>query len=171
MKEVDTLRVVHSVPGRVRLRLGPETSEPNVDDFLQIDGVEEVSLNRVTRSVLMVYDDKVPLESVLSGIEEKMPPIEIVREELQARGATGEDLLGQAIVRTAVKLNGSVNAGTKGVASAASLFPLSLIAVGFVQIIMADEGVMPPGWALVWWGFNIFRGWHRRSEVSAKKVE
>ena len=86
MKEVDTLRVVHSVPGRVRLRLGPETSEPNVDDFLQIDGVEEVSLNRVTRSVLMVYDDKVPLESVLSGIEEKMPPIEIVREELQAGG-------------------------------------------------------------------------------------
>ena len=168
---MDTLQVVHAIPGRVRFRLGPEALALNLEDFLQVDGVGEVVFNETTKSILMLYDAQVPLESLLSGIEEQMSPLGIVREDVRARTVTGENRLGQAISGSVAELDGSINAATGGAVSGTSLFPLSLIALGAIQVITIEDGVMPPWWALMWWGFNIFRGWHKRSEAGVKSAE
>jgi len=171
VKRMESMWVVHSVPGRVRLRLDPESPQPNLDDFL-IDGVKKVAFNKITKSVLMVYDDTIPSESLLSGIEEKMRPIVILREEPRTGEAINdENRVGQAIVRRAGEINERVSAATNGLVSGESLFPLSLIGLGVVGFLQQDDLLGPPWWSLVWWGFNIFRGWHRRDEARAKGVE
>ena len=85
VKGMGSMRVMHSIPGysipgRVRFRLSPESPEPNLDDFL-IDGVEKVAFNSVTKSLLIIYDARMLLEDLLSGIEEKMPEMTVVKEE------------------------------------------------------------------------------------------
>ena len=131
------MRVVHSIPGRVRLGLDPESPAPNLDDVLQIGGVEEATFNNITKSLLIVYDDKMLLEGLLSGLEEKTPQVREFSESVSA----------------------ATNAATNEDASATSLFALSLVAlVGFVILIGIDPPTVP-AYALVWWGFNISRGW------------
>ncbi len=88
--EVESMRVVHSIPGRVRLRFGPETPEPNLDDVLQIGGVKKATFNNITKSFLIVYDDKMLLEDLLSRIEEKMPQMRVAREEQETPEETEE---------------------------------------------------------------------------------
>ena len=80
----------HSIPGRVRFRLSPESPEPNLDDFL-IDGVEKVAFNNVTKSLLIIYDARMLLEDLLSGIEEKLPEMRIVKEEEEIAKEAGEE--------------------------------------------------------------------------------
>jgi len=134
----------HSIPGRVRLRLSPESPKPNLDDVRQIDGVEKATFSNITKSLLIVYHDKMPLEDLLSGIEEKLPQLSwstttgqmrVVREEPRTQEATG------------------------AAAGAALPFLLSLIALGVVILIRIDFPIVP-AFALVWWGFNRFTGRH-----------
>ena len=105
-KKMESIRVVHSIPGRVRLKLSPESPKPNLDDVLQIDGVEKARFSKIARSLLIIYDAKMSLEDLLSGIEEKLPQLSwstttgqmrVVREEEAITEETEEEEIAKEV--------------------------------------------------------------------------
>lgn len=73
----EPVRVAHASPGRIRLKFGAEKSDiPDLDNFLAIVGVQEVSFNKLTKSLIVRHDREVPTERVLDAIE-KIPYLEL----------------------------------------------------------------------------------------------
>ncbi len=147
MKERATeekLWLLHRMPGRVRFRFASDRQEiPDLDVILEIPGVEEVSFNKITNSLLVTYDTAVLSEkALLSRIRKRLPGI---RLSLKTPG--GEDpradgnLLSQLIYDGGSQTNAAVNGALGGLADLTSIVPTGLIVWGLEELIR--NPVMP----------------------------
>ena len=60
MSKKEPLWVVKVIEGRIRLRFSSnKQNEPDLDRFLAIKGVEEVTFNNLTKSLLIIYRKKI----------------------------------------------------------------------------------------------------------------
>ncbi|MDP8214351.1 MAG: hypothetical protein RAO92_06590 [Candidatus Euphemobacter frigidus] len=142
MKEEEPLWIVQDIPGRMRLKFRAEIRRiPDLDAILGIDGVEEVTFNKITKSLLIIYD-KAVLDS-----KELMPRIKriIPRVKLQPGETSGSDmegnLLSQFIYGTATGVNRRKNRATRGYADFTSIVRTLLIAWAIEELIR--NPVMP----------------------------
>ena len=79
---MEKVQVVSATPGRVRLRFPPEKMDvPDIDALLDIDEVEKVTFNKITKSLLITHDNRLSLEKLLSEIEQRNPEIKLVSKE------------------------------------------------------------------------------------------
>ncbi len=79
---MEKAQVVSATPGRVRLKFPSEKmGVPDIDALLDIDKVERVTFNKITKSLLIIYDNKLSLKKLLSEIENNIPEIKIVKEK------------------------------------------------------------------------------------------
>ncbi len=141
MKERATkekLWLLHRMPGRVRFRFASDRHGiPDLDVILEIPGVEEVSFNKITNSLLVTYDTAVLSEkALLSRIRKRLPGI-----LLSLKTPRGEDpradgnLLSQLIYHGGSKTNAAVHGTLGGLADLTSIVPTGLIVWGLEELI------------------------------------
>lgn len=162
MESREVIRVASACPGRIRLKFGPEKTEaPNLDDFLGIEGVKEVSFNPLTKSLIVFHDEEVPTEKVLAAVGE-IPYLELQKGEPELNDPPVEDVLSSRIYGTAEELNEKVRKELKGYADLTSLAPSFLLLLGAVELFR--KPVMPRWYDLWWYAVNMYYWGYRDAQ-------
>lgn len=170
-------RVVHAVPGRVRIKLqegelDQEAGEELRSALTAMPGVDEVRVNHRTASVVIQYDRG---DLDVEGLRKLARAANLL-----ALDAGGADLYGQArppsltaqrIKRTFGEVDARLAEITNGRWDLRSVVPMLFGAMALRQIVR-DFGQLQaaPWYVLAWYAFDSF--WklneqHRRSEASA----
>jgi len=134
----EKLWVLHKMPGRVRFRFSDgEQGMPDLDVILEIPGVEEVSFNKITNSLLVTYDAAALSEKALfSHIRKRLPNTRVF-----LKTPAGEDphadgnLLSQWIYHGAGRTNAAVNGAFGGLADLTSIIPTAFIVWALEELI------------------------------------
>ena len=169
-KTTHRAEVTSHVPGRLRVRLHPESRHPHVLDKLKHDlkkhsGVQDVAVNSMTGSVTVMYDAQTHPGSGVFGLLEDLDVI--VGTVLHVPHLSGPtEGLGHS--KAALTLSGALDDIDRRISVLTGhtldlriLFPLGLMGVGVWQIMVT--GLMLetlPGWLLVWLGFDAFLKLH-----------
>lgn len=149
-----TITIRHAVPGRMRLSFSKTGHEdtPDLYDLLSIHGIEEVVFCKITRSLLILYDENLSSEkAVLSGVKARLPHV-----ILQKRQETGQaSLLSKGVVGITRKVNRGISSTTKGHLNIMSLAPSALLLLG-VRELLRNPVITPKWYDFFWWATNIF---------------
>ncbi|RKG67775.1 hypothetical protein D7V80_14840 [Corallococcus sp. CA054B] len=166
---VKSIHVIHSSPGRTRLRLpwlrraGKEAASL-ADDLLLLEGISEVEVRPFTGSVLCRHDpEEVDVERLLEEVRRITGADTVVRpgEELP----DGEPLLrsleqGSGLARAATsfikELNADLLRATEGHVDLGSLTALGFAAAGVMNVAIKGKIESPPWFSLGWWAFRTF---------------
>jgi len=186
--ESEGLKVVHALPGRVRLKVpkvkGNQALARQAEKKLaQVPGIKQVEAKANTGSLLLHYDvedlcAEVSLGALEEALGELFPEIEVV--SLIAglaclEKSPGADLgvpLAEGITGSFSALNARVSQLTGGL-DLKVLVPLGLIFLG-LRGLWQSEKVTAPSWSnLLWFGFATFvmlnRGLVEGTAGTAKK--
>jgi Heavy metal associated domain 2 len=165
---VGGFQVVHAIPGRVRVKIARLKENPalarEVQEHLSaVQGIQQVEVNPVTGSVLVLYDRAVleSLDSLLSfgaRFSSLIPDLEFGELEDWLASANGDGTAAPFAERLASffgDLNAKVGESTGGV-DLKLLLPLALFALGVRGILVAGRGVFPTWYDLLWFAFGTF---------------
>jgi hypothetical protein len=171
------IRIVHVLPGRVRLKVSPVKGDPALAQQVKtklrgVSGVQEVRANPLTGSILLRVDlAKLPeaeaLAPLADALSELFPEIEAL--ELDSRIITGA---GEA----AAGPGGTLTEGLAGPISALNtrignltggidlrlLLPLTLLYLGLRRLVTDKESPAPAWYDYLWFGFSTFIMLNRR---------
>lgn len=162
MEGKEVICVASACPGRIRLKFGPEKTEtPNLGDFLGIEGVKEVSFNKLTKSLVVLCDEEVPTEKVLEAVG-KISYLELRRDEPELNDPPVEDVLSSRIYETMGGLNEKVREELKGYVDLTSLAPSFLLLLGAVELFR--KPVMPRWYDLWWYALNMYYWGYRDAQ-------
>lgn len=142
----DSIWVAHRSPGRIRFHFDSAKQDvPNLNALFEISGVEEVSFNKLTKSLLLVYATTALSEkSLFSHIRKKLPNLRLSLKKSRSRdNALDGNLLSQWIYDSGTLINKKVNALLSGSADLTSIVPTLLIAWGLEELI---KNPMMPKW-------------------------
>lgn len=165
------LKVVHALPGRVRLKVaqvkGNKTLARRAEKKLaQVPGIKQVEAKANTGSLLIHYDPEVLFAAASMGILEEtlgelFPEIEVVSLIAglacleKSPGADPGLALAEGITGSFRALNARVSQLTGGL-DLKILVPLALILFG-LRGLWQSEKVTAPSWSnLLWFGFATF---------------
>jgi len=160
------LEIVHRIPGRFRiqsldLRNRPELLKRIEEEFKSNKGVNEFQINRITGSILVLYDvHKVGEEELLKRLVE-LSGIPLNPSMDRGKGGEGGKIprvpyIAEAIQEPFRRLNKDILLFTKGYMDLRYLAPVLLAAYGTVKLIR--QGPIPaiPWYLLYWWSFRTF---------------
>lgn len=165
-KPTHRAQVASHTPGRLRVRLHPESRQPQVMHQLKHDltgrpGVHGVEVNPTTGSVTVTYDAQTHPGTGIFGVLEDLDVIvgtaldaPHIEEPAEGRGHSKAAV---TLARALDDLDRRVFMLTGHTLDLRVLFPLSLVGVGVWQMMVM--GLMletVPGWLLVWLGFDAF---------------
>lgn len=170
----EEFRTVHTIPGRIRVKVG--ALKGNADLARELEerlaaepGVRRAEANPMTGSLLVLYDSEAPawrdyaralgdrLRAVAPGVE----PTEIARRLAEVppptngtvRGTTGieaHDIMGYFR-----GLNEQVRSATGG-PGLTLLVPFTLLLLGARGLLVAEKVATPRWYDFVWFGFATF---------------
>lgn len=162
----DVLYISTNFPGRARFKFKTKPHKlPNIDGLLKIQGVEELTYNSVTFSILIIYNTKeISFSDLLNNLRKKMTDVNLLEDSKDADVENSEDLLSQLIYGTTSKANRKVKQKTKGYADLSSIIPSALILGGIGSL--AARPILPKWYDFIWWGYNIFL--HHSKDYRAK---
>jgi len=171
--ELEGLKVVHALPGRVRLRVAKVKGNPALarqaqKKLAQVPGIRQVEAIPGTGSLLIHYDgdrlfSAASLEILSETLAELFPEIEVLSlaaglaslaETPGAGAATGPPL--------AAGLTGSLQAANAQLAKLTGgldlklLAPLALILFGLRRLWVAEKATSPSWFDYLWFGFASF---------------
>jgi hypothetical protein len=161
---VDSVRVVHAIPGRVRLKVTGVKDNPGLaaaleERLLGVEGIHRVEVNPVTGSILLLYDPR-EREEVGQTLQPLFPGLEL--EEYQpggASGATNGSGPPAPVGRRISGLFGSLNTGVSRVTGGIDLkvlLPVTLFLLGVRSLIVSDKLRVPMWYDLIWFSFGTF---------------
>jgi len=163
-------QLAHHIPGRLRVRFPRENRRSHImerlkEDLLTQTGIQAVGTNHAAGSVTVSYDPQQHSNTGMLGVPEDLgvivstmidaPHIEVGTRE------KGPSAAALSLSGALDDLNQRLAAWTGNVIDLLALFPLSLVGVGLWQV--RQHGLMlemPPGWLLVWLGFDAFLKLH-----------
>jgi len=174
MKPTD-IRTVHTIPGRIRIKVG--ALKGNVDLALELQerlaaepGVRHAEANPTTGSLLVVYDPEAPgwrdytraLSDQLRPVAPGVDPTEIARRLAEVPAPTNGTVIGtnggieaHDVMGYFRGLNDQVRSATGG-PGLTLLVPLTLLLLGVRGLLAAEEVAAPRWYDLVWFGFATF---------------
>ncbi len=175
-------RVVHHVPGRMRLRFDRDVDVDQAAAQLrttlsQRPGVRSVEAHPRTRSVLVSYD--AALLDIAEAVEEGFPEaaVEILEHGLDvvASAASGTRV-GRGVVKAVGGANARLEQVTGGILDLRDAMPLTLFGLGIRRLLQG--GIEPVPWYnLLYYGFSTFsmlhgegHGHHHGAEPSAIEI-
>jgi hypothetical protein len=163
------IRIVHELPGRLRLRLPwlrgrPDEARDLADLLARLDASMDVELRPWTGSLLCRFDpERVGPERVLKALR-RATGVAIVRRrgepapELEAglRRAAGvrAGRFSHAMRESVRAINRSVMQHTEGHLDLGALAALGFLALGAAEIVAARTLPVPPWFNLAWWSFR-----------------
>jgi hypothetical protein len=150
------LRVVHSLPGRIRLvaqRLKDEEADQikGVAELEKIDGIDEVRLSAVTGSVLIRYDERKFDPLLLYGAVARLLGLDAELEK------PVRPLLLTEMNEIGSSLNRTIYDETYGLVDLRTLLIAAFVVLGGRQLLRERWGALPAGVTLLWWAFNLSR--------------
>jgi hypothetical protein len=163
------IKVVHTMPGRIRVKISRLKDNPALGREIQerlsgVQGIQEVMVNPVTASVLVLYDatemDSFDSLISLAGTFAPLFP-ELNMSELQAWfDSSGDDCNGQPSMAARLStffgaVNHEVGKSTGGL-DLKLLLPLTLFFFGIRGLLVAEKVTFPAWYDLLWFGFGTF---------------
>jgi hypothetical protein len=159
------VRVVHAIPGRVRLKVAGVKDNPDLaaaleERLLGLDGVLRVEVSPRTGSVLLLYEaaerDQFGqvLQPLFPGID-----LEAFRAGEGAAGTNGDRPPAPPLGKRISGLFGSLNAGVGRVTGGVDLkvlLPLTLFFLGVRSLLVTDKLRFPLWYDLIWFSFGTF---------------
>lgn len=150
------VHVVHSLPGRVRLRSSRFRGDPahgtRVADILAgMDGIEEVQVRPLTGSLLCTYDPGCISEQLIVAAVDAVPsppPEKSVRNHIH--GST----VGRAVVEAFQEIDEEVREATENRIDLGTLAALGFLAGGAAEVVTTRTMPAPPWFNLAWWAFR-----------------
>jgi hypothetical protein len=165
---IGDIRVVHAIPGRVRVKISRLKENPVLAREVQarlstVRGIQYVEVNPVTGSVLVLYDRTTleSLDSLLSlaaWFSPLFPDLEFHELEDWLTSANGNGNATSFAERLATffgDLNAKVGETTGGL-DLKLLLPLTLFLLGMRGVLVAGKGVFPTWYDLLWFAFGTF---------------
>jgi Heavy metal associated domain 2 len=162
------IKVVHAIPGRVRVKMARLKENPAIAPEVQerlsaVQGIQRVEVNPITGSVLISYDRTAfeSLESLLSLAAHLSP----LFPDLDFNGLedwlTSENTNGNAppVAERLGSFFGGLNvkvSETTGGVDLKFLLPLTLFLLGVRAVMVAGKGVFPTWYDLLWFAFGSF---------------
>lgn len=148
----NVLDVRHSIPGRLRLGSKQLTSEPMANALMvqltKIDSIQQVSVNTVTGSILIIYEaDKVD-DQLLIGAVVKLLGLE---EDLLHKK---ESIIKQEIKLVGSSINNSIYDKTHGILDGKTAVSMSFLGLAIYNIVTAKKMTTPPTLNLLYWTYN-----------------
>lgn len=169
--EIEGLKVVHALPGRVRLKVAKVKGNPalarHVEEKLaQVPGIRQVEAKPVTGSLLVHYDTDqlfslASMEILSVTLGELFPEIEVASMStgLAALAENPVPGNGPGIAEHITGSFGTINTGIGKITGGLDLkllVPLALIFLG-LRGLWTSEKVASPSWSnLLWFGFASF---------------
>jgi len=171
---VEQVKVVHALPGRVRLKVRELKDNPALAGAVQkrlagIRGVQLVDANAVTGSVLVSYlaEGNEVVEAICAVLTPLFPALnveqfqaEMTAFQAQLRLSTNESnsqriRLDRGISGFFGSLNSGVGSATNGV-DLRVLLPLGLVFLGFRSLIVSERLVVPAWYDFFWFAFGTY---------------
>lgn len=165
---IEDIRVVHAIPGRIRLKVPQLRENPALASEIQTrlvsaSGIRLVETNPTTGSVLVFYETQEfvspdSLHALAAPLATLFPEVDIKGLEAQFRqsaNGTTSPLTGgiSALFGT---LNTGVHQLTRGGADLKILAPLALFAFGVRSLLMSEKPVVPTWYDLLWFALGTF---------------
>jgi len=172
-------RVVHAVPGRVRVKLSRDdlTEESSVElrsALLAISGVEEVRRNLRTGSLVIHYG---PETLDVAGLTElaraaNVLALEVLETEAYATKHRPASSTARRIQRTFLEVDVRLSELSSGRWDLRSVVPVAFGALALRQIIR-DFGELgaAPWYVLAWYAFDTFWKFHQEHPPAADHAE
>jgi len=172
------VRIVHSLPGRLRLRLPwlhdrREAAVPLADRLSTLPGIAEVRVNPFSGSVLFLYDEEQLDESRLlaavreaTGVEivarsgEPLPPEAVAALQLEAKPEISR--IERAAATFFHEVNLDVLEASEGRIDLGTLASVMFAATGAAEVALQRKLPLPQWFQLAWWSFRTFTMVHER---------
>jgi hypothetical protein len=168
-----TIQVVHSIPGRMRIKVVPLKGNPVLaaeiqQRLLAAPAVREAAVNPLTGSVVMLYDPESieqlgPQETYRALLGTLADEAEIVYEPaIASQVGTSQARYPSDLSRQVKTLCGTMNdqvcQSTSGAADLRALVPATLLLLGVGRLLFVRP-VQFPGWHnLLWYAYSSFQG-------------
>jgi hypothetical protein len=160
------IQLVHSSPGRLRLRLGwlrsaPAEAEPLAQALAALDASMEVRVRSWTGSVLCEFDpERLDAERIVAAAR-RHSGVAIVIEPGERMPAPspphGEPSVRNAVSDAFREMNRSVLHVTEGRLDLGALTGLGFLAAGALEVAATRRLPAPPWFNLAWWAFRTFQ--------------
>ena len=174
MIEMD-VRVAHSSPGRLRLRVGKSEIEAGTageaaSAFEVQHGVILARVNETARSIVVHYDDRATnLEQLNEGLESAGIRLVIATAAAAELLPSGHTPLSHWVSRKAGAADERIRSASGGSADLRTLVPLSLAALA-AREIFSGRGTAVPWYALAWYAFDSFIKLKRPNDTTDKRA-
>jgi hypothetical protein len=163
------IKVVHALPGRVRVKIARLKDNPDLAREIQaclagVEGIRRVEVNLVTGSVLLLYDaEDVDLLTAFISLAGTLAPLlpELDMSDLQTwLNSSSDDANGQLSVAERLSaffgtINDQVGKST-GSADLKLLLPLILFLLVVRGLLVAEKVTFPAWYDLLWFAFGTF---------------
>src|SRR5262245_8521373 len=154
-----SIRIVHSIPGRLRLRLPAHVDAELVTHSVQdlAGGVSCVSALR-TRGLLVLYRPEVSIEAILEAVREGAGDSALVESRTDASDEAGP-VLGAAVSGAAIQLDRGVRQVTGNLVGLGGLIPAALV-IWAVRELMLGCAAPLAGSSALWSAHGLFRDYN-----------
>jgi len=167
--ELEGLKIVHALPGRVRLRVAKVKGNPAMarraqEKLAKVPGIKQVEAKADTGSLLILYDladlfSEESLDTLSVTLEELFPEIEVATLMAGLMSLTENPGAGSAVAQGITDSFGAINTGIRKITGGLDLkvlAPLALIFLG-LRTLWTSEKITAPSWSnLLWFGFSAF---------------
>jgi hypothetical protein len=165
------IHLVHSVPGRARLRLTwlhefPDDAAPLAEHLARLDESIEVRVRPWTGSVLCSYDpERLNEERIVAAVRRHTRVAIVLRPgeshpeapgPLRRAPRTATSTIRRAMTDAFRGLNQEVLEVTEGRLDLGALAGLSFLTLGASEIIRTRAAPVPPWFNLAWWAYRTF---------------
>lgn len=141
----ELLTIVQNVSGRLRFQFPREKRDtPDLDQFLEISGVQEVTYSILTKSLLILYNPQVMTSNeIMNRIDEVCPWIEIRTGKAWGEIPFGQDVLSRSFYGVLEKSNRFVRQKLRGGADLTSIVPVAMLGWSAWELVKRPTR---PGW-------------------------
>ncbi|HJY84224.1 MAG TPA: hypothetical protein VKK81_24450 [Candidatus Binatia bacterium] len=169
-RDAEHIRVVHAIPGRIRLKVAQVRENPALASELQtrlatIHGIRQVEVNPRTGSVLVLYEaQNTASPDALGALTESLaalfpgfdPKDAATWQPSSTNGASLAPSLTGDLTSFFSVLNSRVNQVTGGNADLKILLPLALFLFGVRGLLASEKLTFPTWYDLFWFSLGTF---------------
>jgi hypothetical protein len=168
--KAEDVRVVHAIPGRIRLKVTQLRTNPGLAGAIQtklssVPGITLIEVNPVTGSVLVFYETSRPaspgaLQALAEHLTPLFPDLNVGSLEFRltqpANGASSDSTLAGGVSTFFGALNTRINSLTSGGADLKILLPLTLFLLEIRGALASEKLVFPTWYDLLWFSLGTF---------------
>lgn len=158
------LTIVHTLPGRTRLRVHPtplevETAEAIATHLAAQAGVTEVEVNRLTGSIRSNHRDDLSALDLLEAVRATLPgavALAAGQAPPPAEPPTSRSAVARSVAQAFKAVNQQVLTATNGSLDLGTIAALGFAGTGAVEVMVKGNLPAPPWFNLAWWAFRTF---------------